>query len=117
MIQGLPEDRAESAGLHATVERIGRWTYLVVIRDGLMRYGPDGCGWHVLGRRWANSKARRELAKYRRSQQWKCEASRIPQQSIGDDEHREPDWFGEICGAKHRGQAPRHPIKIITGKE
>jgi len=48
----------------AEITRIGRWTYNVVIRDGLTQYGPDGMGWHVLGSRRAERKARRELDRY-----------------------------------------------------
>lgn len=51
------------------VERRGRWVHLVYIRTrtvgGLaMRYGPDGYGWHVFGRRRAERKARRVLRRY-----------------------------------------------------
>ena len=53
----------------AEIEQIGRWTYRVAIIHGLMSYGPDGYGWHVLGRRWAERKAVRELAKYVRREE------------------------------------------------
>lgn len=52
----------------AEVRRVGRWTYHVQVVDGLTTWGPDGYGWHVLGRRRALSKARRVLARYLRNE-------------------------------------------------
>jgi hypothetical protein len=40
--------------------------YLVVIRHGLIQYGPDGYGWRVFGKARALRKASRVLARYRR---------------------------------------------------
>ena len=52
----------------AEIEQTGRWTYRVLVIHGLMGYGPDGYGWLRLGRRWAEAKARRELARYVRNE-------------------------------------------------
>jgi hypothetical protein len=60
MIDGEPP-RAE-------IEQVGRWIYRIAIIHGMMSYGPDGYGWHRLGRKHAESKARRELARYLRSE-------------------------------------------------
>ena len=50
----------------AVIERRGRWWHLVYVDHGLMRWGPDGYGWHVLGAKRAERKARRVLASYLR---------------------------------------------------
>jgi hypothetical protein len=50
----------------AEIEQTGRWTYRVAILHGPMSYGPDGYGWLRLGRRLAERKGRRELARYLR---------------------------------------------------
>ena len=63
-----PDPWDDDAPPHAEVEQTGRWTYTIVILDGLMSYGPDGYGWIRPGRGWAERKARRELAKYLRGQ-------------------------------------------------
>lgn len=52
------------------VTRVGRFTYRVVIIDGMLEFGLDGHGWRVWGRDRAQRKATRELARYRREQQW-----------------------------------------------
>lgn len=48
----------------AHIERRGRWTYLVSVHHGITIWAPDGIGWYVLGRRRAERKARRVLARY-----------------------------------------------------
>ncbi|MGW9196081.1 hypothetical protein [Micromonospora chersina] len=58
----------------AVIERTGRWWHLVYIRHGLMRSGPGGYGWHVLGASRAERKARRVLAAYLRRQGYEREA-------------------------------------------
>lgn len=45
----------------AVITRLGRFLYDVNIRDGLITYRE---GWTCIGRRWAESKGRRELARY-----------------------------------------------------
>lgn len=64
---------------HAIVEQSGRWIYRIYITDGLMQYGPNGYGWHRLGRQRAERKARRELARYNRGRQRRTEAWEIHQ--------------------------------------
>lgn len=54
----------------AEVTRVGRWTYRVIIRDGITLYGPDGFGWTVLGSERAKRKARGELERYLRKDRW-----------------------------------------------
>lgn len=49
---------------YATVTKVGRWSWRIVIIDGISTCGPDGGGWHVLGRERAERKARRELDRY-----------------------------------------------------
>ncbi len=61
-LDDLPKPRAE-------ITRTGRWTYRVVVKDRLTQWGPNGYGWTILGRRRAEKKAIRVLAKYRREQQ------------------------------------------------
>ena len=48
------------------VQRIGRWTYSVVLEDGHRSWGPDGVSWIVFGRGHAERKGRRVLARYLR---------------------------------------------------
>lgn len=48
----------------AVIERAGRWTYRVYVQHDICRWGPDGYGWHVFGRKHAERKARKVLAKY-----------------------------------------------------
>lgn len=49
----------------ARITRTGRLLHHVVILDGIGSHGGDyGSGWVVLGRRWAEWKARRELRRY-----------------------------------------------------
>lgn len=55
---------AEPAGPEPRIERVGRWTYLVWVADGMMSWGPDGYGWLVFGRRRAHRKAARVLRRY-----------------------------------------------------
>lgn len=57
---------AKPDGPYAEVRRIGRFTYAVIVRDGGLRYGPDGDPWHRMGEQRAKRKAERELNKYRR---------------------------------------------------
>lgn len=52
----------------AEVQQIGRWTYRVSVIHGICSWGPDGYGWHVLGRRRAARKARKALARYLRQE-------------------------------------------------
>lgn len=52
----------------AEIQQVGRWTYRVSVSHGLLTYGPDGYGWHILGRRRAERKAERALARYIRKQ-------------------------------------------------
>ena len=56
----LPESRPE-----AVITREGRflWTVNIHDYDGLIAFREP---WWCLGRRWAESKARRELARYRK---------------------------------------------------
>jgi hypothetical protein len=54
---------------YAEVTRHGRWTYDVIIRLGMMAYGPDGGPWLIFGRRRAERKAHRELDRYRAKQE------------------------------------------------
>lgn len=51
----------------AEVQRIGRFTYHVYVISGVMRWGPDGYGWHVWGAKRAERKAARVLAAYKRA--------------------------------------------------
>jgi hypothetical protein len=53
---------------HAVVERVGRWTYIVAVEHGMCRWGLDGYGWFVIGRKRAERKARKVLARYHRIQ-------------------------------------------------
>ena len=53
----------------AEIEQTGRWIYRVAIIHGPMSYGPDGYGWLRPGRRWAERKGRRELARYLRKEE------------------------------------------------
>lgn len=62
---------------HVVVERLGRWTYRIVIVDGTMEYGPEGYGWVTYGRGRAQRKARRQLAKYRRKAAWHAQKWRL----------------------------------------
>lgn len=52
----------------ARIAQIGRWSYSIEIIHGLMSIGPNGLPWHRLGRKRAEAKARRELARYRREE-------------------------------------------------
>lgn len=50
----------------ARIRQIGRWRYIVTINQGTMVYGANlGLGWEVWGRKRAEAKGRRELARYR----------------------------------------------------
>jgi hypothetical protein len=55
---------------HAQVSRSGRFTYTIIIIDGLTEYGPHVAGvltgWTRFSRASAERKARVELARYRR---------------------------------------------------
>lgn len=53
---------------HAVVLQTGRWTYRVYVADGISQWGPDGYGWIVWGRRRAERKGRKVLARYLREQ-------------------------------------------------
>ena len=49
----------------ATIRRLNRWSWAVIIRDGMSAYGPDGYPWIVYGpKRRAERRARRELRRY-----------------------------------------------------
>lgn len=61
-LDNLPEPRAE-------ITRAGRWTYRVVVKEGIGQWGPNGYGWTVLGRRRAERKAAKVLARYQREQE------------------------------------------------
>lgn len=49
---------------YAEIEQYGRWTWIVSVHHGPIQWGPDGVGWFVLGRRRAERKAQRALARY-----------------------------------------------------
>jgi hypothetical protein len=57
----------------AEVQRIGRWTYRVSIKQGLI----DGYDWHVFGRRRAARKAVKVLRRYLRDQMRQSETVTI----------------------------------------
>lgn len=57
----------------AEVQRVGRWTYRVSIARGLVSYGD----WYVLGRRHAERKAARILARYLRDEARRADVTRI----------------------------------------
>lgn len=67
----LDELRAQqpSQQPRAEIRQIGRWTYRVSVHHGVTVWGPNGCCWHVYGRRRAERKARRVLTSYLRMQQ------------------------------------------------
>lgn len=56
---------------HAEITKTGRFTYHIIITHGLTTYGPVfggvQIGWHRIGRRRAEAKARRELDRYKRT--------------------------------------------------
>lgn len=54
------------------IHRIGRWTYAVIIKHGLIQYGPNGGHWLVLGRKRAERKARRVLRRYEQREAWQA---------------------------------------------
>jgi hypothetical protein len=64
-------DHGWSREPYAVIEEVGtswfgRRRWLVYIRHGVIQYGPDGYGWHVVGtRERAEAKARLYLARYR----------------------------------------------------
>lgn len=62
---------------HAEVQRVGRWTYVVTVHHGLTCYGPGGRGWLVLGRRHAERKAARVLARYLRDEAHRADVTRV----------------------------------------
>lgn len=62
---------------HAQVQRIGRWTYLVSVHHGLSVWGPNASGWSVLGRRRANRKAAKVLARYLRDEGRRADVTRL----------------------------------------
>lgn len=51
---------------YAEIRRTGRWTYYVTVKHGILSYGY---GWIVLGRRRAERKGARELARYQAAEQ------------------------------------------------
>lgn len=51
----------------AVIEQVGRWTWRVHICRGISSSGE----WHVLGRRRAEKKARRELGRYLTRERWR----------------------------------------------
>lgn len=54
---------------YAEITQIGRWTWKVVVREGMAVHGlGGGDGWHVLGRKRAERKGHRVLARYVRDQ-------------------------------------------------
>ena len=59
---------ADLAPPRAVVERTGRWTYCVAVELDMTRWGLDGYGWVVFGRKRAERKARKVLARYHREQ-------------------------------------------------
>jgi hypothetical protein len=73
-MSGWNEERDQP---HAEVQRVGRWTYRVSVVHGLTCYGPGGSGWHVLGRRRAERKAARVLARYLRDQARQADITRL----------------------------------------
>lgn len=52
----------------ARIVQVGRWTYSIEIVHGLMSIGPNGLPWYRWGRKRAEAKAARELARYRRGE-------------------------------------------------
>jgi hypothetical protein len=49
----------------AMVTQVGRWTWKIIVIDGISRHGPDGMPWRVIGgRERATRKAKRVLASY-----------------------------------------------------
>lgn len=62
---------------YAEVEQVGRWTYRVKVRDGMLTWGPDGHGWHVFGRRRAHRKAERVLRRYLQGQERKANVEKV----------------------------------------
>lgn len=64
-----PPDPLPGEPPRAVITRRGRWTYGIVIQDGISVYGPAYSGmvvgWNVLGRRRAEKRARKELRRYR----------------------------------------------------
>ena len=76
---------AEPEPPFAEVKQVGWFTYRIVIRDGLSTCGPGFMGvvlgWRVWGRKRADRKARKVLAKYRaeqtREERWEREARKV----------------------------------------
>lgn len=62
-----------AAAPHAVVLQTGRWTYRVYVADGISQWGRDGYGWTVWGRRRAERKGRKVLARYLREQAERAE--------------------------------------------
>ena len=54
----------------AEIEQTGRWTYTVTVHHGMIQWGPNGAGWIVFGRKWAERKARKVLRQYLQRQAW-----------------------------------------------
>lgn len=52
------------------ITQAGRFTYDVTLHHGMSSFRP---GWRVLGRRRAERKAARELARYKRKQAWRSD--------------------------------------------
>lgn len=72
-----PQPRAE-------IRQIGRWTYRVSVHHGVTVWGPNGCCWHVYGRRRAERKARRVLASYLRMQQRGAQTAAVTVNDLTD---------------------------------
>ena len=63
-----PPNYLDECEPEARIEQAGRWTYSVYVTHGLMSIGPNGLPWLRLGRKRAERKARRELARYKRQE-------------------------------------------------
>jgi hypothetical protein len=61
----------------AHIRRVGRWTYYVTVTHGIISWGPDGGGWHVLGRKRAHRKAEWALRRYQLSQRREADVETI----------------------------------------
>lgn len=62
---------------YAEIERVGRWTYSVCVKDRCSQWGPMGGAWIVRGRARAERKGRKVLARYLRQQEWSRTTWRI----------------------------------------
>jgi len=58
--------------IEAVITQHGRWSWRVYIRHGISISAPGGYGWIVFGRRRAERKAARELARYVQERQRKA---------------------------------------------